>query len=98
MQAGVIEQAQIKSIKGLLLKLTVNVARKNYSSPNLLSKILFTLTKSIRKQIKQKLFGKNFKHVVSGGAKLAIDVNEFFQALENRHLSRLWLNRNMRCY
>lgn len=44
-------------------------------------KLSLRLTAPLRAKIKHRLFGKNFKHVVSGGAKLPPSVNEFFAAL-----------------
>jgi long-chain acyl-CoA synthetase len=71
-----------------ILKMTINAARKTWdartrnTSVSLLNQIVFTATASIRLKIKQQIFGKDFQHGISGGAKLPVDVAEFFWSLE----------------
>ncbi len=84
---GVVERASQKSILGRLLRLTLWSHRMRYNAlceseaVPLLAGLTAALTAPIAKGVSKNLFGEGFKHVVSGGAKLAPEVNHFFQAL-----------------
>lgn len=47
----------------------------------IIDSIIFTALDGIRKKVSAQLFGPNFKHGVSGGARLDPEVNKFFDAL-----------------
>jgi long-chain acyl-CoA synthetase len=47
----------------------------------LIDSIIFTALDSVRKKVSAQLFGPNFKHAISGGARLDPEVNKFFDAL-----------------
>lgn len=77
------QQALItKSLDSKPLAFTLWVAEKSYHSHSLFFNLLRVITKPLRGKIKQKIFGKNFCHAISGGAKLPIEVNKFFDALD----------------
>jgi long-chain acyl-CoA synthetase len=79
---GIEEKAQKKTLSGKLLKLTIANALSYFESNGKNGAALFLLLKFVRKKIKRAIFGSNFEHIVSGGAKLPIDVCNFFLALE----------------
>jgi long-chain acyl-CoA synthetase len=70
-----------------VLHLTISAALKKYSaekegkSAGTLTKLVFNRSERIRKKIKSGIFGDNFKYAISGGAKLNIEVTEFFAAI-----------------
>lgn len=88
MKEGVQLKTRGGGIQGTLLKLTVEAAQNRYNalkqgkSPSPKDALLYALTTPLRKKIKKALFGPNFEFCVSGGAKLAITVAEFFDALD----------------
>lgn len=83
MKEGVEQQASKTGLKGFLLKLTLLSAKENSKqSPTLPMRALFLLTAPLRKAIKKKLFGSSFQYVISGGAKLSPEVNQFFAILK----------------
>jgi len=47
----------------------------------IIDSIIFTALDGIRRKVSAQLFGPNFKHGVSGGARLDPEVNKFFDAL-----------------
>lgn len=79
---GLEEKARNKGISSRLINLTINNARTYRSSGQQKGKFLFTLLRPIRNKIRRSIFGSNFEHLVSGGAKLPLDVCEFFLSLE----------------
>lgn len=88
LKAGVEQKAGAKGIAGLAIKLTLVVAQKRFAlleQKKLVPAWLefaFSLTEPVRRKIGLQLFGANFKHCVSGGAKLPEHVARFFFALE----------------
>lgn len=44
-------------------------------------RLVYPLLAPIRHKVKKQLFGNGFRHIVSGGAKLPVPVNEFFASL-----------------
>jgi long-chain acyl-CoA synthetase len=48
---------------------------------SLLNQIIYRGTESIRQKVKKRIFGEKFRHAISGGAKLPLDVLDFFRAL-----------------
>lgn len=87
MVSGLQHKASLPGIGGTLLALTLSVAQqryeaiKNRKAISAKTTLVFILTSALRKKIKLGLFGKGFTHVVSGGAKLPLQVAEFFAAL-----------------
>lgn len=84
---GVREKGQGSGLKARLLRLTLNAAAAQYAAEkggkplSLWSRLIYEGTAGVRAQIKRQLFGSNFRHAVSGGAKLPTEVSEFFQTL-----------------
>lgn len=80
-------EAKKRSIKGILLRTMLNssakvfACSKNGTHPDTLTQVLFSGTAPLRAKIKRQLFGSDFLHAIAGGAKLPIDVNEFFESL-----------------
>lgn len=87
MMAGVIERSKQQSTAGKLVGIAVNSRLKAFElkrrkEPLPLSlRLKILLTGFVAKKVKTKLFGPRFKHVVSGGARLPLEVNEFFTAI-----------------
>lgn len=79
---GLEERANKKNFGGRLINLAIKNALTYRSSNNQKGGFLFMLLRPIRSKIKRSLFGSNFEHLVSGGAKLPLEVCEFFLALE----------------
>lgn len=65
----------------LLASLEAYENKKMNKASGLLTNLLYFGTSPIRAKIKNGLFGNAFKHAISGGAKLPVTVNEFFDAL-----------------
>ncbi len=85
MKDGVINQSLKDNLKAKFLRMTISAAKKVFEGKNkasIFSQIVFRGTKEVRNKIREQLFGSNFKYCVSGGAKLSVDVAEFFQSLE----------------
>jgi long-chain acyl-CoA synthetase len=83
-----VQAAQSQSgLKGKLVTLTLWSAGENFkamkagNSAPILAKIGFALTGSLRAKIQRMLFGNDLSYCLSGGAKLSLDVAEFFVAL-----------------
>jgi long-chain acyl-CoA synthetase len=88
MQDGVLRKSERKGLVGSLLRLTLWAAREVYEakkqgrSPSMLAAIAYGGTAGVRAKIKRQLFGRAFRFAISGGAKLQIATNEFFDALD----------------
>ncbi|MBN8548621.1 MAG: long-chain fatty acid--CoA ligase [Deltaproteobacteria bacterium] len=87
MMEGVLEKMGAEGIGAKLLSLTVRSAEQAFriskaggAIPLGLSLRCF-VTAPLRRKVKARLFGARFNHVVSGGAKLPVAVNEFFSGL-----------------
>lgn len=80
-------ESKKKSIKGLLLRTMLRSAATVYNcnregkSPSTITQILYAGTAPLRAKIRKQLFGSNFLHAIAGGAKLPVDVNDFFESL-----------------
>lgn len=78
---------KLESVDSKLVNLTIKTAlsvyedRKHNKASSLLNSLLYHGTSPIRSKLKRKLFGGKFQHSISGGAKLPVTVNEFFDAL-----------------
>ncbi len=84
---GVLEKANAGGIGAGILALTISSHRQVYGShrdavaASIGPLIISVLTTPIARKIRRQLFGERFRHVVSGGAKLPVAVNEFFASL-----------------
>jgi len=80
-------QSNRKNIKGILLKLMLQSARKTFQSSregkatDTVTQLLYAGMAPLRAKVKHQIFGSHFLHAISGGAKLPTDVNEFFEML-----------------
>jgi len=85
---SILTRANERTIKGMLLKKSLQAASEHLEAteqgraPSLINEIWYQGTRPIRASIQRMLFGKDFRHAISGGAKLSIDVHRFFEALE----------------
>jgi long-chain acyl-CoA synthetase len=61
-------------IQGILIKLTLSTAGQFWNP-------IYWLLSPIRKKIRKKIFGTNFSHAISGGAKLPPSITAFFKNL-----------------
>ena len=88
MKEGIEKKAEKKNLLGSVICLTLSTAekvgnRKKDGKPlSTKLKLQHKVTAPIRRLLKKKLFGDNFVCIISGGAKLAIDVAYFFENLE----------------
>lgn len=86
MRAGVQAKAEA-GLKGKLIGATLWAAREHYNAlkrremPGSLVQIVHNGTAGLRRKIKSALFGDKFVFALSGGAKLPVDVAEFFDSL-----------------
>lgn len=81
-KAGIEEKAAGRKVSSALLRATIKNALQYYHSKGQQGAFLHWLLSPIRRKIKRQIFGSRFEHIVSGGAKLALNVCEFFLALE----------------
>lgn len=87
MRDGVLAARNEAGVKGKLVTLALWAASDHYASikagqkPKVLTLAAYRGTEFLRKKLQQKLFGESLQFVLSGGAKLPVDVNEFFDAL-----------------
>jgi len=86
--AGAIKtRAEGRGISNKILRLCLNNAQRHRANQamgkplGLIDSIIFTALDSVRKKVSAQLFGPNFKHAISGGARLDPEVNKFFDAL-----------------
>jgi long-chain acyl-CoA synthetase len=85
---SILTRANERTIKGLLLKKSLQAASEHLTAkeqgkaPTLINEIWYQGTRPIRASIQRMLFGKEFRHAISGGAKLSVDVLRFFEALD----------------
>lgn len=88
MKEGIEAKCRAKGVRGKLLRLCTQSALRRFSSakrgsaPSLAQTIAFHGTASLRKKIKLALFGDQFRFAVSGGAKLPLEVAEYFASLD----------------
>jgi len=87
MREAVIKRSRERGLGNFILRLTLWAARKRYKAlkkrepVSLTVGAAFWLTRYWRREIKANLFGRRFRYAISGGAKLAAHVQEFFIAL-----------------
>lgn len=78
---------KLEGIDNKLVRLTIQTSLERYSNQKqnkasgFKTSILYFGTTPIRAKLKRKLFGTKFQHSISGGAKLPVSVNEFFDAI-----------------
>ncbi len=78
---------KLEGIDSKLVRLTIMTAlqvyedKKQSKASTLVNSLLYHGTSPIRSKLKKKLFGGSFQHSISGGAKLPVAVNEFFDAI-----------------
>lgn len=76
-----------RGLTGFLLSATLKNAKRVFEAqesgkaPNSFDSILSLLFSPLRAKIKRSIFGQQFQHSISGGAKLPVDVNRFFWGL-----------------
>jgi long-chain acyl-CoA synthetase len=83
-KSGLLTFAKTEGFSAALTRITLENAAKiqQFESPLVIDRLLWILLRPMRIIFKRKLFGKKFKHAISGGAKLPKDVNLFFASLE----------------
>jgi long-chain acyl-CoA synthetase len=80
---GIEKKLRAGGVLAALLSQSLYLGReKAERALNLSEKLRYFLLSPIRKILRKKLFGSKFIAVISGGAKLPIEVNRFFEALE----------------
>ena len=88
MQDGVIQRSHSSTFSAFLLRTSLRCAKERFlalkeSQPiSPVLNLLFFSTGFVRRKIRSQLFGNNFSHAISGGAKLPLGVAEFFFSLE----------------
>jgi long-chain acyl-CoA synthetase len=87
MAATLQAKSMTKGLQSFILRLCIKNALEVYELerakkiPSLIHQVMFNGLKPIRDKIKKQLFGAQFSHGISGGAKLDPQVNRFFDAL-----------------
>ena len=87
MRDGVNAKAEGSGFGSKLLSLCLWAAKERYDAlkkgqtPGLDVRLAYAATGFLREKIRKKLFGDTFNFCVSGGAKLNLSVNEYFDAL-----------------
>lgn len=87
MQAAVIRQSTSDSPLAWIVQQTLSVAWSVYTARRekreitKKERVIYFLTGFMRRKIKRLLFGKNFRNAISGGAKISVEVIEFFDSL-----------------
>lgn len=80
-------RAEGNNLQSKILKVCLRNARSmqqhrdNGTRPGFLDEMLYQGLAGVRTKIKNQLFGQQFHHAVSGGAKLDPEVNRFFESL-----------------
>jgi long-chain acyl-CoA synthetase len=80
-------KASEKNLKAWFLRQTLLAAREMFRCntqtvhPSTFNWFVYHVTESLRQKLKEAIFGNNFKHSISGGAKLSPDVVEFFESI-----------------
>lgn len=88
MAAAIRARSESKGLQSFILSTTLKAAEKYYHAKHngghsgIWDQILYQGTSPIRLKIKAQLFGNNFSHAISGGAKLDLEVCKFFDSLE----------------
>ena len=85
---SIIQKSRAATLAARILSVTLSAsqrvwqAQQSGGAPSLLDQIIVAATGSIRSKIKEQIFGKRYRHAISGGAKLPVDVANFFWSLE----------------
>lgn len=84
-RTGIISKSNSTGLLGRLIKATLSASEKIYYPENgctVRDRLIFALTRPIRKLLTKKLFGKEFRYAIIGGAKLPVHVGAFFNGLQ----------------
>lgn len=83
LRTGVYERARETSAMGWCLRQTLSAALKVQGEKDigLSVRLRYRLTSPLRRALCRKLFGDHLEYIVSGGAKLNVEVADFFEAL-----------------
>jgi len=87
MKEGIEAKCRERNARGALLRICLKAAKAKFlatkagRAPTLSTMLAFKGTAGLRKKISIALFGDRFRFAVSGGAKLPLDVAEYFAAL-----------------
>jgi len=87
MQSGILEKAHASGMRAALLNTAISSALERAKADRLGQpvslgvQIKYLLTATLRRAISRKLFGSRFRYAVSGGAKLPVNVAQFFADL-----------------
>lgn len=87
MASAIKTRAEGRTLSGKILKLCiknashVQLCTERGKQPSVLQQIIYQGLSGIRSKVAQQLFGPNFQHAISGGARLDPDVNRFFDSL-----------------
>jgi long-chain acyl-CoA synthetase len=87
MASAIKTRAEGRSISSKILRLCLRNAShvqrctEHGEQPGMLQQIVHQGLSGIRTKVAQQFFGPNFKHAISGGARLDPDVNRFFDSL-----------------
>ena len=88
MKEGIEAQARKPGVKGVLLSAALKAAQQHFADwsvrrkSSLWTQLMYAGTAALRRKIRLKLFGPDFRFCVSGGAKLPLHVAEFFASLD----------------
>lgn len=88
MAAAIKARSHESGLKSRLVKICLANAQRMYALKEkkqpvgIMDQIIFEGMRPIRNQIRRQLFGDNFSHGISGGAKLDPEVQKFFDAIE----------------
>jgi long-chain acyl-CoA synthetase len=84
---SIIQKSRAGTLAARILSITLQAsqrvwqAQQSNGAPSLLDQIIVAATGSIRTKIKEQIFGTCYRHAISGGAKLPVDVANFFWSL-----------------
>jgi long-chain acyl-CoA synthetase len=85
---SIIQKSRAGTFAARILSITLQAsqrvwqAQQSNGAPSLLDQIIVAATGSIRTKIKEQIFGTCYRHAISGGAKLPVDVANFFWSLD----------------
>jgi long-chain acyl-CoA synthetase len=88
MASTILARSKSKGLQPFILRVTLGNAlrlqraRENRGASWFFDRLLFKCLAGIRTKVRHQLFGANFRHAISGGARLDPGVNRFFDALE----------------
>lgn len=88
MASTILARSKGKGLQSLILRICIGNAlrvqrcREGQKAVAVHDLILYSVLRKIRAKVRRQLFGLNFRHAISGGARLDPGVNRFFDALE----------------